>query len=89
MDKCYIKKVLHRFNMHDANSVNTPIAPHFKLSSSHCPSNDEEFEYMSRVPYSSVFGSLMYVMVCSRPGLSFARLFIGFSSTFVALLMLV
>ena len=49
----YIKKVLHRFNMHDAKSVSTPIAPHFKLSSSHCPSNDEEFEYMLRVPYSS------------------------------------
>ena len=68
----YIKKVLHRFNMHDAKSVSTPIAPHSKLSSSHCPSNDEEFEYMSRVPHSSVFGSLMYVMVCSRPDLSFA-----------------
>ena len=27
----YIKKV-HRFNMHDAKSVSTPIAPHFKLS---------------------------------------------------------
>uniref|UniRef100_A0A8R7Q7F9 Reverse transcriptase Ty1/copia-type domain-containing protein n=1 Tax=Triticum urartu TaxID=4572 RepID=A0A8R7Q7F9_TRIUA len=68
----YIKKVLHCFNMHDAKSVNTPIAPHFKLSSSHCPSNDEEFEYMSRVPYSSAVGSLTYAMVCSRPDLSFA-----------------
>ena len=28
----YIKKVLHCFNMHDAKSVSTPIAPHFKLS---------------------------------------------------------
>ena len=28
----YIKKVLHRFNMHDAKSVSTSIAPHFKLS---------------------------------------------------------
>jgi hypothetical protein len=27
---------------------------------------------MSRVPYSSVVGSLMYVMVCSRPDLSYA-----------------
>jgi hypothetical protein len=30
----YIQKVLHHFNMHDSKSVNTPIAPHFKLSSS-------------------------------------------------------
>ena len=27
---------------------------------------------MSRVPYSSVVGSLMYVMVCSRPDLAYA-----------------
>uniref|UniRef100_A0A8R7RAQ8 Reverse transcriptase Ty1/copia-type domain-containing protein n=1 Tax=Triticum urartu TaxID=4572 RepID=A0A8R7RAQ8_TRIUA len=68
----YIKKVLHHFSMHDAKLVSTPIAPHFTLSSFHCPSNDEEFEYMSRVPYSSVVGSFMYAMVCSKPDLSFA-----------------
>src|SRR5438128_1260663 len=68
----YIKKVLHRFNMHDAKSVSTPIAPHFKLSASQCSASDEEFEYMSRVPYSSAVGSLMYAMVCSRPDLSYA-----------------
>jgi hypothetical protein len=28
----YIKKVLHRFNMPDANKVTTPIAPYIKLS---------------------------------------------------------
>ena len=27
---------------------------------------------MSRVPYSSVVGSLMYAMVCSRPDLAYA-----------------
>ena len=27
---------------------------------------------MSKFPYSSVVGSLMYVMVCSRPDLSYA-----------------
>ena len=68
----YIKKVLHRFNMHDAKSVSTPIAPHFKLSALQCPSSDKEIEYMSRVPYSSAVGSLMYAMVCSRPDLSYA-----------------
>ena len=31
-----IKKVLHRFNMHDSNPVITPIAPHFKLSAAQC-----------------------------------------------------
>ncbi|CAD6247489.1 unnamed protein product [Miscanthus lutarioriparius] len=68
----YIKKVLHRFYMHDAKSVSTPIAPHFKLSALQCASTDDDFEYMSRVPYSSAVGSLMYAMVCSHPDLSYA-----------------
>jgi hypothetical protein len=68
----YIQKVLHHFNMHDSKPVSTLIAPHFKLSSSQSPSTDSDFEYMSKVTYSSVVDSLMYVMVCSRPDLSYA-----------------
>jgi len=68
----YIKKVFQRFSMHNAKAVSTPIAPHFKLSAAQCPSTDQDIEYMSRVPYSSVVGSLMYAMVCSRPDLSYA-----------------
>jgi hypothetical protein len=37
-----------------------------------CAETDVELEYMSKVPYSSVVGSLMYAMVCSRPDLSHA-----------------
>jgi hypothetical protein len=68
----YIQKVLRRFNMHDSKPVSTPIAPQFKLSSSQSPNTDSEFEYMSKVPYSSVVGSLMYAIVCSGPDLSYA-----------------
>ena len=67
----YIKKVLYRFNMHDLKPVSTPVAPHFKLSATQCPSSNEDVEYMSKVPYSSDVGSLMYAMVCSRPDLSY------------------
>jgi ATP-binding cassette subfamily B (MDR/TAP) protein 1 len=58
--------------MHDLKPVSTPIAPHFKLSATQCPSFDEDVEYMSKVPYSSAVDSLMYDMVCSRPDLSYA-----------------
>ena len=70
--KGYIEKVLRRFNMHDAKPVSTPLASHFRLSSALCPESDYDIEYMSRVPYSSAVGSLMYAMVCSRPDLSHA-----------------
>jgi hypothetical protein len=58
--------------MHDSNLVSTTIASHFKLSSSQCPRKDKDVVYMSRVPYPSVVGSLMYAMVCSCPDLSYA-----------------
>ena len=31
-----------------------------------CPETQEEIHYMSRIPYSSTVGSLMYAMVCTR-----------------------
>ena len=34
--------------------------------------SDDDIEYMSRVPYTSAIGSLMYAMVCSHPDLSHA-----------------
>jgi ATP-binding cassette subfamily B (MDR/TAP) protein 1 len=68
----YINKVFHRFNMPDAKEFTTPIAPHSKLSSTQCPVTDEDIGYMSRLPYSSAVGSLMYAIVCSRPDLSYA-----------------
>jgi len=34
------------------------------------PTTVEEREYMTRMPYVSTVGSLMYTMVCIRPDLS-------------------
>ena len=70
--KGYIEKVLHRFNILNAKLVTTLLAAHFKLSSALCPQSDDEVDYMSRVPYSSVVGSLMYALVYSRPDLASA-----------------
>ena len=48
------------------------MASHFKLTKETCPKTQEEIEYMSRVPYSSAVGSLMYVLVCIRPYITHA-----------------
>jgi hypothetical protein len=68
----YVVKILMRFNMNNVKPVKVPLVSHFKLSSSLCPSNDEENEYMSHVPYVNVVRSLMYVMVSIRPDISHA-----------------
>eukprot|EP00253_Pinus_taeda_P005136 PITA_05136 len=68
----YIKKVLDRFNMKDAKPVGTPLAAHFKLSTELCPSDDKEKEEMSKIPYASIVGSLMYAMVCTRPDIAYS-----------------
>ena len=46
------------------------LASHFRISSSLCPSNKQEKDYMSRVPYASMLGSLMYAIVCTRLDIS-------------------
>jgi hypothetical protein len=68
----YIEKVLERFRMQNEKLVITPLAIHFKLTKEICPNTQEEIDYMSRVPYSSAVGSLMYAMVCTRPDIAHA-----------------
>ncbi|KAE8731031.1 Chitinase-like protein 1 [Hibiscus syriacus] len=47
--------------------ISTPLPINFKLSSSMSPSSEEERMEMSRVPYASAVGSLMFAMICTRP----------------------
>ncbi|KAH9647728.1 hypothetical protein KPL70_025300 [Citrus sinensis] len=68
--KNYLKKILRRFNMQDCKSIFTPLPVNFKLSSSMCPSNEAERNEMSRVPYASAVGSLMFAMICTRPDIA-------------------
>jgi hypothetical protein len=68
----YVKKVLERISMENAKSVSTPLANHFCLSTSQCPKTVEETEDMSKVPYASAVGCLMYAMVCTGLDLAHA-----------------
>ena len=68
----YIEKVLERFVMQNAKSVSTPLASHFRLSKDMCPKTQEEIVHMSKAPYASAVGSLMYAMVWTRPDIAHA-----------------
>jgi hypothetical protein len=58
--------------MQECKPVKVPIPVGVKLSADHCPKTHEEEEDMSRVPYASAAGSLMYAMVCTRPDIAHA-----------------
>ena len=62
----YVKKVFSKFNMNEAKPVNIPLGSHFKLNKEQSPKTEEEMDHMSKVPYASAIGNLMYAMVCTR-----------------------
>ena len=77
----YVKKVLSRLNMNEAKPVSTPLGSHFKLSKEQSLKTEEERDHMSKVQYASAIGSLMYVMVCTRPNIAHAM---GVVSRFIS-----
>ena len=66
----YVEKVFHHFSMENTKVVSTPLLGHLKLTRKMCPKTQEEEDKMSKVPYVSAIGSLMYAMVCMRPNIA-------------------
>ena len=79
----YIKKILERFHMHNSKPIDTPMEKGCTLTLDQCPKNVEEKNQMSKVPYASAIGSLMYAMLCTRPDICFA---VGMVSRYQAIL---
>uniref|UniRef100_A0A2N9GEX0 Integrase catalytic domain-containing protein n=1 Tax=Fagus sylvatica TaxID=28930 RepID=A0A2N9GEX0_FAGSY len=76
-----LKSLLHKeFEMKDLGAAKKILGMEIRrdrearklLSGSQCPKNEEEIENMSKVPYASAVGCLMYAMVCTRPDLAHA-----------------
>ena len=67
--------------MENAKAINTPSPSHLKLTKEMCPKTQEEEAKMSKVPYALVVGSLMYVMVCTRPDIVHA---VGVINTYMS-----
>jgi hypothetical protein len=70
--KGYIQKALERFNMLNCTPVSTPMSPGVRLTREQCATTYEEVEQMQFVPYQTLIGTLMYLMVSTRPDICHA-----------------
>ncbi|CAH1439943.1 unnamed protein product [Lactuca virosa] len=58
--------------MENSKKGDSPIQSNTKLSKTQSPSTEAEIAEMSRVPYASIVGSIMYAMTCTRLNVTFA-----------------
>jgi hypothetical protein len=64
----YIESILHRFKMEDCNPADTPAEKGLQL---HAPSDSDHLKATQlNFPYRNVIGSLIYLMVATRPDIS-------------------
>ncbi|KAH9704344.1 hypothetical protein KPL70_011418 [Citrus sinensis] len=68
----YIDKILARFSMENSKTGLLPFRHGITFSKDQSPKTSEEIERMRQVPYAEAVGSLMYAMLCTRPGICFA-----------------
>ena len=68
----YIDKVLERFSMQNSKKGLLPFKYGVPLSDNQRPKTQEEENMMRQVPYASAVGSLMYVMLFTRPKICYS-----------------
>jgi len=76
----YINDILNRFEMQDCKPASTPINISEKITLHQCPKTNEEILDMKNIPYREAVGSLMHLMVSSRPDLAYA---VGYVARFM------
>jgi hypothetical protein len=68
----YAEEVLKRFNMENCKPISIPLPTDQKLVKTQGAFTEEERSHMEDIPYRQAVGSLMYLMVSTRPDLAAA-----------------
>ena len=68
----YIVDQLKHFGMADCKPVPTPMVPGLHLSKTMNPATQLEREEMKKIPYLNTVGALNYLVICTRPDISYA-----------------
>ena len=63
----YLDKILKEFKMDQSKKEFLPVLQGVKLSKTQSPTTAEDRKRMKVIPYTSVIGSIKYVMLCTRP----------------------
>ena len=58
--------------MENAKKGLLPMSHGTVLSKNQCPQSTDERVHMTMIPFASAIGSIMYVMICTRPDVAFA-----------------
>src|SRR5258706_6008555 len=68
----FIDELAVRYHQMAAPPAPTPLSSGFEFTSEDCPSTEMDREQMTHLPYRSLVGALMYVMIGTCPDISFA-----------------
>ena len=69
--RTYIDKVLNRFSMKNSKRGFLPMSHGISLSKTQYPMTQDERDRMSKIPYASAIGCIMYAMLCTRLDVSY------------------
>ena len=67
----YIDKLLKGCSMEESKNGYLPMSHGLNLSKKMCPKIQER-DCMDGIPYASAIRSIMYAMLCTRPGVAYA-----------------
>ena len=70
--EAFIDSILARFNLLDASTVTTPLAPGSHLEAADCPTSKQEIEDITTRPYREHVGALAWLALGSRPDIVFS-----------------
>jgi hypothetical protein len=68
--KSKIEKLISDLNLKNKFPVKVPADPNNKLTKQQCPETDAEKNAMSKIPYKSIIGRLLYLSITARPDIS-------------------
>ena len=70
--EAFINSILACFNLMDASPLSTPLVPGTQLSTTNCPTTQEEKDEMATRPYRELVGALAWLALGTRPDIAFA-----------------